>query len=138
MAERGEQTDLRGSKGPARLEHAIAGVDVFAARSNIGAALDGSGDADTVVGRFHIFLRDHRVAALGHRRSGEDAHRLARPQHVVGCGAGLDPGDHGERDGRRGGVDSAHGVTVHRRIRPRRDDAAGNDRLGQYPTEGGT
>src|SRR5262249_61425575 len=47
VAERGEQTDLRGSEGPARLEHAITGGDVFTARSDIGAALDGPGDADT-------------------------------------------------------------------------------------------
>ena len=34
---------------------------------------------DAVAVAPHVFLDDDRVGALGHRRAGEDAHRLARP-----------------------------------------------------------
>ena len=78
----------------------------------------------------------HRVGAVGHRRAGEDAHRLARGQGAVGGVTGGHLGHDRQLDrgalGGAGGVGRLHRVPVHRRVRERGHVGRRGDGLGQH------
>ena len=52
--------------------------NVLPCRTYIGAGLQARGQNDLVAFDADVFLHENRVGAFGHRRAGEDAHRLPR------------------------------------------------------------
>ena len=91
QAEGGGERDILRPQPAALLERGMAESDVFAGGAHIGAGFQpcrqhhpaGIIDAD-------IFLHEHGVGAVGHRRAGKDPHRLARLDRFAGRRAGLD------------------------------------------------
>ena len=61
----------------------------------------------------HVLLHEHGVGALGHRRAGENPHRMARLDRLARRRAGLNAPGHGKRRFRpRRQIAAAHGIAV--------------------------
>ena len=70
--------------------------------------------------RLDVLLNDDGVGAVGHRRAGEDAHRLARTDSALESAAGGGFADHRQGRGRRRRIGRAHRVAVHGGVGKRR------------------
>ena len=71
--------------------------NVFAGGTHIGAGLQPGRQHDLAVFDADVFLHEHGVGAVGHRRAREDAHRLARLERRRRGRAGLDAAGHRKR-----------------------------------------
>jgi hypothetical protein len=144
-AHRGHQPDGRRADDLARAQDHVAEPHVLAAAPHVltlrDRALDGGRAAGASV-EFELLGdldHDDRIGALGHRRAGHDARRLAGPHCDGRVDARRDVLDHAE-DRRRslGGtrhVLGSHRVPVHRGVVERRDVDVGDDVRGQHAAE---
>ena len=84
------------SRGVRRLpgvqQHVALG-EIEPGAADIGAELGALAHLDPVAVALGVFLDHDRVGAVGQRRAGEDARRLARAERAAEPGAGRDLGD---------------------------------------------
>ncbi len=111
------QADILRAQAVAGVQNRIAAADIVARRAHVAAARRPGLELDGVAALCYLFLHDHRVGALGHRRTGKYPRRAARRQGR-GRAAGRNALRHRQPGravhGEIGGVDR---VTVHRRHR---------------------
>ena len=114
---------LRGSRGPPR--------------AGCRPAARGGREPDPVALALHVLLNDDRVGALGHRRAGEDAHRLPGPTTPSNARPAADsPITSGQgRLGRR--IGGAQRIAVHGGIGERRLGAQRRDVAREHAAVGG-
>ena len=95
-----------------------SGRNILSCRPHIGAGLEPGGQHD-IAGliELHVFLHEHGVGALGHRRAGENAHGVARQDRRARRRARLNSPDYGKRllAGERQ-IGAAHRITIDGRI----------------------
>ena len=136
VAERGGEAEIGGRQAAAGGERNAAARDILAGMAAVGARLDTGREPDAVAVDDAILLHHHRVGALGHRRAGKDADRLAAPSRATERVAGGRPT--GDRQHRlavgqevgvedRVAVDGAVGIGRHVDFSDKiaREDAAG-------------
>ena len=108
------------------LEHPLARLEVAARGPHVVAGARGRDDRDpSSPSAFGALDHHDRVGAVGHRRAGHDADRLARRRPaIVGARPAGELADDAQRDrgrvGRARGVGGPHRVAVHRGVRERR------------------
>ena len=78
----------------AGLQRRKARWNIFARGPHVGAGLEACGKHDLVAFDADVFLHEHGIGALGHRRAGEDAHRLPRLERLRRGAARLNAADH--------------------------------------------
>ena len=88
MAHGGGERQPRRVEPLARPQQHLALAKVEPRRADEGARLHRGRDRDRVALRLRVLLDDDRVGAGRHRRAGEDAHRLARPEGEAGAASG--------------------------------------------------
>ena len=93
-------------------------------------------DHRAVVVGFGVLLDEDGVGTGRHRRAGEDAHGLARPDGAVVAVAGGGHADDLQGGRHVGGIGGAHGVAVHRGGIEGRLGAPRLERLGQRAAGG--
>ena len=135
VSERRQEPDFGGADHAARFHDDVAGADVLTGVADVRARDDPAADRHSLTVGGDVLLRDDGVGAFGKRRPGEDPHRLPGSQRAGRHRAGDDLADDRKLDGLAGRVLSAHGVAVHRRVRPRRNRRARDDRLREHTPE---
>ena len=90
QAESRDKRDILRPQPLAGLQRRKAQGNVLACGAHIGAGLQARRENDLVTFDADIFLHEHGVGAIGHRRAGEDAHRLSRLDRRWRGAAGLD------------------------------------------------
>src|SRR4029079_8852402 len=80
--------------GPQR---GMARRNVLARRADIGTGLQTRRQNHLAVFETDVFLHEYGIGAVGHRRAGENAHRLPRLDRRLRRGTGLNPPGHGKR-----------------------------------------
>ena len=137
-SERRRQTKLGRAKTPSRGKRRLAQRHVLAGVAAVGALADaGLQPHPTIRGGGAIFLHQHRVGAVGHRRPGEDADRLAAPDRAVervARGGAAPDRQFGFTVGRKIGV--GHGIAVDRAVGMRRQ-VDGSDDIARQDAAGG-
>ena len=121
MAERRGEPEIGGAEAPPGGERDLAQRDILAGVPAVRSLSDPRLQPDPPVGRDTILLHQHGVGALGHRRAGKDADRLAAAERAVERMAGR-----GSTADRQVGlaigqeIGMGDGVAVDRAVRMRR------------------
>ena len=97
QAEGRGQRDILRPQALAGLQRRMAGGNVFAGRTHIGAGLQACRKHHLAVFEADVFLHEHGIGAIGHRRAREDAHRMPRLDRRERRGAGLHAAGHRKR-----------------------------------------
>ena len=87
-AERGGERDVLRLQHGAGRQHDMTGGHVFAGKPPIRAEFQALRHGDAIALRRHVFLHEHRIGALGHRRAGENADGFAGFQRLLRARAG--------------------------------------------------
>ena len=133
---RGERHMLH-RKPPPRRQRDRAGADVLAGEPPVGAALQARRHHHAIAVDAAIFLHEHRIRALRHRRAGEDADRLAGLDGMVRRVPGSDPIDNAKARVARGSeVLGTHRITIDGGIIERRYADRCNKVLRQHTAVG--
>ncbi len=120
-----------GPQTPRRLDP-VADAEILPGRADVRALFQPVAKGDPIALPRDILLQDHPVGAVGHRRAGEDAHRLAGAD---GAGKALSGRGFTDDVQNRAGtvVGLADRVAIHGRSRERRLVAPRHHRLRQNP-----
>ena len=105
---RRRQRHVAGGEAAAGGDQGLAGAEVHARLAQIFAGDRGFRECDAVALALDILLNDDRVGAVRHRRTGEDAHRLARTKRALEGVARRRLADYPQDEGRCCRVDGAH------------------------------
>jgi hypothetical protein len=122
-----------GRQAPGRLDpRALA--EIGAGGADMGAVVEAVAERDRLAVARDILLDHDAVGAARHRRAGEDAHRLARPDLTAQARPAAASAD--DRQRAPGRVLGAHRVAIHRRGAKGGWARAGDDRLGEDAARG--
>jgi len=91
------QRDILRPQPLAGLQRGIARRNILARGTDIGAGLQARRQHHLAVLEADVFLHEHGIGTIRHRRTGEDAHRLPWPDRRLRGSAGLNPPGHGKR-----------------------------------------
>ncbi len=131
MIHRRGKHDRARAEPRSRGEQHIAVHKILTTRADV-LARHGVLDQHTVSQRLGVFLDDHRVGPVGHRRAREDPNRLAGLQDAVEARTGCRRANEGERRGQGGQVGGTNRVAVHGRGIERRLGERRAQILGQH------
>ena len=118
---RGERDILR-PQALSGCERRRTGGNIFPGRTHVGARSQALRQNDpTIAIDSHILLHEHRVGAIGHRRAGENPHRVPRLNRCDCRLAGLNAPRHGKGNlSPWWKIAATHRITIDRRVGERR------------------
>ena len=97
QAEGGRKRDILRPQALARRQRRRAGRNILARAAHIGAGLEARRQNHPAVGiEAHIFLHEHGVGSVRHRRTGENPHGMAGLERLARQTAGLNASGHGK------------------------------------------
>ncbi len=135
MIGRGRESEVAWAKPAATGKERLAVAKIEPSRPYVASRTLRDIDDQLVSFASGVLLDQHCVGAGRHRRSGENAHRLARSDRPLESAAGGGFTDHFEPNRRRGCIGGDQRIAVHRRIGERRLGAQRANILGQGSAE---
>jgi hypothetical protein len=131
----GGDADVAGGQQPALLQQDVAGFEVEACGTNVGAARRTFAHHDMIAFDRGVLLDDDRVRAGGQGAAGKDAHGLAGADLSVVGAAGRRLSDDAQTGRDLRDVVGAHRIAVHGGDGGRRLGDAGGDVVGEDAAE---